>query len=63
MTMKESKSMTKECMCGMTAGEATALNSDRHGTTFYVCNDHSHQRVSPTCAGEDPEGPSGCYWE
>jgi YHS domain-containing protein len=40
MTMKESRSVTKDPICGMNVGEATALHTERDGKTFYFCGDH-----------------------
>ena len=42
--MKESKSMTKDPICGMTVDEATALHAERDGKMFYFCSDHCRQK-------------------
>jgi P-type Cu+ transporter len=60
MTMKESKSMTKDPICGMTVDEATALHAERDGKTFYFCSDHCRQKFLSTPAGAKPEAKSGC---
>jgi Cu+-exporting ATPase len=39
MTMKESESVTKDPVCGMTVDEATALHTERDGKTVYFCSD------------------------
>jgi YHS domain-containing protein len=44
MTMKESKSVTKDPICGMTVDEATALHAERGGQTLYFCSDHCQQK-------------------
>ena len=44
MTMKESKSVTKDPICGMTVDEATALHVERDGKTFYFCSDNCRQK-------------------
>ena len=60
MTMEESKSVTKDPICGMTVDEATALHAERNGKTFYFCSDHCRQKFLATPAGAKPEGKSGC---
>ncbi len=60
MTMKESKSVTKDPICGMTVDEATALHAERDGKTFYFCCDGCRQKFLSAPAGTTPEGKSGC---
>ena len=60
MTMEESKSVTKDPVCGMTVDEATALHAERDGKTFYFCSDHCRQKFLSTPTGAKPEGKSGC---
>jgi YHS domain-containing protein len=60
MTMKVSKSVTKDPICGMTVDEATALPAERDGKTFYFCSDHCREKFLSTPAGAKPEGKSGC---
>ena len=50
MTMKESKSVTKDPVCGMTVDEATALHAERNGKTFYFCGNHCRQKFLSTPA-------------
>ena len=59
MTMKETKTVTKDPICGMTVDEATALHAERDGETFYFCSDHCRQKFLSTPAGAKPEGKSG----
>ena len=59
MTMKESKSVTKDPICGMTVDEATALHVERDGKTFYFCCDHCRQKFLSTSAGVKIEEKSG----
>jgi Cu+-exporting ATPase len=59
MTMKETKSVTKDPICGMTVDEATALQAERDGNTFYFCSDHCRQKFQATPAGAKPENKSG----
>jgi Cu+-exporting ATPase len=56
--MKESKSVTKDPICGMTVDEETALSAKRDGKTFYFCSDHCRQKFLSTPAGAKPESKS-----
>jgi len=58
--MKESKSMTKDPICGMTVDEASALHAERDGKTFYFCSDRCRQQFLSTPAGAKQAGKSGC---
>jgi Cu+-exporting ATPase len=55
MTMKESKSVTKDPICGMIVDEATALHAERDGKTFYFCSDQCQKKFLATPAGAKPE--------
>ena len=57
--MKESKSVTKDPICGMTVDEATALHAERDGKTIYFCSDHCRQEFLSTPSGVKPEAKSG----
>ncbi|MEW5976361.1 MAG: YHS domain-containing protein [Acidobacteriota bacterium] len=57
--MKESISVTKDPICGMTVNEATALRAERDGKTFYFCSDHCRQKFLSTPAGAKPQDESG----
>jgi Cu+-exporting ATPase len=57
--MKESKSVTKDPICGMTVDQATALHAERDGKTFYFCSDHCRQKFLSTPAGAKSEDKSG----
>ena len=59
MTMKESKSVTKDPICGMTVDEATALHVERDGKTFYFCSKHCREKFLSTPTGAKPENKSG----
>jgi Cu+-exporting ATPase len=59
MTMKEAKSATKDPICGMTVNEATALQAERDGKTFYFCSDRCRQKFLSTPVGAKPEDKSG----
>ena len=56
--MKESKSVTKDPICGMTVDEATALSAESDGKTFFFCSDRCRQKFLSTHAGAKPEGKS-----
>ena len=59
--MKESKSVTKDPICGMTVDEATAPHADRDGKTFYFCSDHCRQKFLSAPAGASlVEKSGGC---
>lgn len=57
--LTESKSLTKDPICGMTVDEATALHADRDGKTFYFCGDHCRQKFLSTPAGVKVETKPG----
>lgn len=52
--MKESKSVTKDPICGMTVDAATALHAERDGKTSYFCSDQCLQKFMSTPAGAKP---------
>ena len=56
--MRESKSVTKDPICGMTVDEATALHAERDGKIYYFCSDHCRQKFLSTPAGKKPQAPS-----
>ena len=61
MTMKESKSVTKDPICGMTVDEATALNAERDGKKFYFCSEQCRRKFLDAPASAKPEKkPGGC---
>ena len=60
MTMNESKTVTKDPICGMTVDEATALHAERDGKTFYFCSDHCRQTFLSAPAGANAGQKSGC---
>ena len=57
--MTESKTLTKDPICGMTVDAATAIHAERDGETFYFCSNHCRQKFLSTPAGAKPEGKSG----
>ena len=58
--MKESKSETKDPICGMTVDKATALHAERDGKTFYFCCEHCRQKFLSRPAGAKREDKPGC---
>ncbi len=59
MTMKDSKTATKDPICGMTVDEASAPHAERDGKTYYFCCDQCRQKFLSTPAGATPKGKSG----
>jgi YHS domain-containing protein len=59
LTMNESKSETKDPICGMTVDKTAALSAERDGKTFYFCSDKCRQTFLSTPAGAKPEDKSG----
>ena len=57
--MKETTSVTKDPVCGMTVDEKTALHAEREGKTFYFCSEHCRAKFLSTPAGAKPQGESG----
>jgi len=57
--MNESKTMTKDPICGMTVDQTTALHAEREGETFYFCSDHCLQKFLATPSDAKPEEKSG----
>ena len=57
--MTESKTVTKDPICGMTVDAATAIHAERGGETFYFCGDQCRQKFLSKSAGAQPESKSG----
>jgi YHS domain-containing protein len=55
MDMNESKSATKDPICGMAVDETTALRAERDGQTFYFCSDLCRKKFLSTPAAVKPE--------
>ena len=56
--MKETASVTKDPICGMTVDKATAIHADRDGENFYFCSDHCRQKFLSTPAATKQEEKS-----
>ncbi len=52
--MNDSNTETKDPICGMTVDEATALQTERDGKTFYFCSDHCRQKFLSTPTNAKP---------
>lgn len=57
--MTESKTVTKDPICGMTVDAATAIHAERDGETFYFCSDQCRQKFLSKPAAAKPESKSG----
>jgi Cu+-exporting ATPase len=59
--MTETKTATKDPICGMTVDEATALHAERDRETFYFCSDKCRQKFMSTPADAKPKDkPKSC---
>ena len=59
MTMNESKSVTKDPICGMIVNESSALHAERDGKIFYFCSEHCQKEFLSRPAGVNPDVKSG----
>jgi len=57
--MKETMTATKDLICGMTVDEATALQAERDGKTYYFCSEHCRQKFLSTPASAKSAAKSG----
>lgn len=57
--MNESKTTTKDPICGMTVDQATAIHAERDGETFYFCSEHCRQKFVSMPVGSKPDDMSG----
>jgi Cu+-exporting ATPase len=53
--MSETKTMTKDPICGMAVDPATALHIERHGETSYFCSDACMQEFLSTSDSAPPD--------
>lgn len=59
--MNETKTTSKDPICGMTVDEATALHAERDGETFSFCSDHCRQKfLFPDAGAKAGEKAGGC---
>ena len=57
--MKESKTETKDPICGLTVDKATTIHAERDGKTIYICSDHYRQKFLSPPAGAKAGVKSG----
>jgi len=57
--MNDTKSVTKDHICGMTVDQATAFSAERDGKTSYFCSEHCRQKFLSTPSGAKPEQKTG----
>lgn len=57
--MKESKTVTKDPICGMTVDESTAIKAERDGKTYYFCSDHCQKKFLSSLGSIKQEKKSG----
>ena len=57
--MKQSPSMTKDPVCGMSVDEASAMKVERDGKQFYFCSDRCRQKFLSVPASAVPAKKSG----
>ncbi len=58
--MKDTGSVAKDPICGMTVDKATAIHAERDGETFFFCSDHCRQQfLSTPAATKREEKPQG----
>lgn len=60
MTMNATKSVAKVPICGMTVEEATAIQGERDGKTYYFRSIRCQQLFLSAPADAKPEDKSGC---
>lgn len=56
--MSETKTVTKDPICGMTVNPVTALQAERDGKTSYFCSEGCKQKFLSAPAGAKPAGKS-----
>lgn len=57
--MQDTKSVTKDPICGMIVDEMTSIHADRDGKTFYFCCEKCRLEFLSTPVSAKPEGKSG----
>ena len=58
--MQDSKTTTKDPICGMTVDESIALHAEHDGETFYFCSEQCRQKFLSKPDDAKPEKKSGC---
>ena len=49
--MSESKTFTRDPLCGFPVDQATSVHSERDGKTYYFCSDLCQQKFTAVSAG------------
>jgi Cu+-exporting ATPase len=57
--MKESKSVTKDPICGMIVDTATAPHAEHDGETSYFCSEHCRDKFLSASEYSKPDDNSG----
>ena len=57
--MNETKTMTKDPICGMNVDKATAIHTERDGETFYFCGENCRKKFVSTPAGAEQDKHTG----
>ena len=57
--MKETKSETKDPICGMTVDEENALHLEKNGKRFYFCGENCRKQFMSKAIGIEPADKSG----
>lgn len=57
--MNESKSMTKDPICGMSVDETTSIHTERDGKTYHFCGEGCMKKFLSSPNSTKPDGRSG----
>lgn len=57
--MKDTRSETKDPVCGMTVDEETAPHLEKNGKRFYFCGENCREQFKSMAAGIEPDEKSG----
>jgi Cu+-exporting ATPase len=58
--MNDTKSTTKDPICGMTVDATIAIHAERDGKTFYFCGDSCRQKFLSPSEGAKVKTKHGC---
>jgi Cu+-exporting ATPase len=50
--MSETKTVTKDPVCGMTVDPTTSLHTNRDGKAFYFCSDQCQKKFDSLSSGQ-----------
>lgn len=57
--MRDTKSMTKDPICGMNVDDSIAIHAERDGQRYYFCSESCRKKFLANPAGTAPEDKSG----